>query len=137
TSAFCSNILNQIYDTFDIHSPAKTMVYVGEMLDYGVAGGVTENQDEPIKAIRQMANNLLNESAVIPERLPAIQQQYTVPDMQTSTINSVLSDKLDRILQAIESGQVLMLDGNKLVGATADRMNTALGQIQVLSSRRY
>ena len=137
TSNFCNNILGQIYDTFDIHSPAKTMVYVGEMLDYGVAGGVTENQDEPIKAIRQMANNLLNETAVIPERLPAVQQQYTVPNMQTSTINSVLSDKLDKILQAIESGQVLMLDGNKLVGATADRMNTALGQIQVLSSRRY
>lgn len=136
TSDFCNNILNQIYDTFDIHSPAKTMVYVGEMLDYGVAGGVTENEDEPIRAIRQMAHNLLNEAAVIPERLPVQKQQYQVPDMQTIATNSILSEKLDRILQAIENGQVLMLDGNKLVGATADRMNTALGQIQVLSARR-
>ncbi|MDE5754190.1 MAG: hypothetical protein K2H89_06600, partial [Oscillospiraceae bacterium] len=136
TSDFCNNILNQIYDTFDIHSPAKTMVYVGEMLDYGVAGGVTENEDEPIRAIRQMAHNLLNEAAVIPERLPVQKQQYQVPDIQTITTNSVLSEKLDRILQAIENGQVLMLDGNKLVGATADRMNSALGKIQLLSARR-
>lgn len=135
-SAFCNNILESIFQTFDIHSPAKTMVYVGEMLDYGVAGGVTENEDEPIKAIRKMANNLLNETAVIPERLPTVQQQYTVSDMQSPTINGVLSDKLDRILQTIENGQVLMLDGNKLVGGTADRMNAALGQIQALSARR-
>ncbi len=112
------------------------MVYVGEMLDYGVAGGVTENQDEPIRAIRQMAHNLLNEAAVIPERLPVQQQQYQVPDMQTIATNSILSEKLDRILRAIENGQVLMLDGNKLVGATADRMNSALGKIQLLSARR-
>lgn len=29
-----------------------------------------------------------------------------------------------------------MLDGNKLVGGTADKMNTALGQIQALTARR-
>lgn len=136
TSDFCNHILNQIYDTFDIHSPAKTMVYVGEMLDYGVAGGVTENEDEPIKAIRKMANNLLNETSVIPERLTSQRQYQMLAPVQPSAIDSGLNDRLDRILQAIENGQVLMLDGNKLVGGTADRMNAALGQIQALSARR-
>ncbi len=135
-SGFCNNILDSIFATFDIHSPAKTTIYVGKMLDYGIAGGVTENQDEPIQAIRQMAHNLLNETAVIPERLPVQQTQFQASTMQNVANISTLSEKLDNILQAIQNGQVIMLDGDKLVGGTANQMNAALGKIQLLSARR-
>ncbi|MDE5753328.1 MAG: phage tail tape measure protein, partial [Oscillospiraceae bacterium] len=135
-SGFCNNILDSIFSTFDIHSPAKTTIYVGKMLDYGLAGGVTENQDEPIQAIRQMAHNLLNETAVIPERLPVQQTQFQASAMQNVANINTLSEKLDNILQAIENGQVIMLDSDKLVGGTANQMNAALGKIQLLASRR-
>lgn len=46
-----------------------------------------------------------------------------------------LSAKLDSILSAIEKGQILMLDGDAVVGATAARMDNALGRRRALASR--
>jgi hypothetical protein len=43
--------------------------------------------------------------------------------------------KLDKILAAIERGQILTIDGNALVGATANSMNNALGQRRILAER--
>ena len=43
--------------------------------------------------------------------------------------------KLDQILKAIQQGQILTIDGNALVGATANTMNQALGQRRVLAGR--
>jgi Na+-transporting NADH:ubiquinone oxidoreductase subunit NqrA len=48
---------------------------------------------------------------------------------------SGLGAKLDRILAAIERGQVLMIDGDALVGATANKMDNKLGQRRVLAAR--
>jgi len=135
-SGFCDNILNSIYSVFDIHSPAGTTEYAGKMLDYGFVSGIDKNSEEPVKAIRRLAADLMDETAVIPERLE-VQQSYQMPPVaQTSGLESTLSAQLGEILQAIKAGQVLMLDGNKLVGGTADKMNTALGQIQAISIRR-
>lgn len=136
-SGFCNDLVNQIHASLDIHSPAGTTEYAGKMLDYGFASGINKNKEEPIKAIKRLASNLIDETAIIPERLPVQQStQYQVSAMQSATANSMLSEKLDRILQAIENGQVLMLDGDKLVGGTAKQMNAALGRIQLLSTRR-
>ena len=45
------------------------------------------------------------------------------------------TDKLDKILAAIERGQILTIDGAALVGATADQFDTALGQRRALAAR--
>ena len=39
-----------------------------------------------------------------------------------------VTGRLDQILSAIERGQILLLDGDTLVGGTVDRMDAALGQ---------
>jgi hypothetical protein len=46
-----------------------------------------------------------------------------------------IAGKLDAILKAIERGQVIALDGNTVVGATANAMNGALGQRRILAER--
>jgi RNase P/RNase MRP subunit p29 len=46
-----------------------------------------------------------------------------------------LPSKLDRILEAIEKGQILTIDGNALVGATSNRMDSALGRRRDLAAR--
>ena len=46
-----------------------------------------------------------------------------------------LIGKLDKILDAIERGQVLTIDGDALVGATAERTDSALGQRRMLTAR--
>jgi hypothetical protein len=43
--------------------------------------------------------------------------------------------KLDKILAAIEAGQIIAIDGDKLVGATAERMDNALGRSAILAGR--
>lgn len=133
-SGFCDNILNSVYTVFDIHSPSGKTEYAGKMLDYGFVSGIDKNSEEPVKAIRRLAADLMDETAVIPERIePQQPLQQTV--LQPSGLES-MSAQLNEILQAIRAGQVIMLDGNKLVGGTADKMNTALGQIQTLTARR-
>ena len=68
--------------------------------------------------------------------LRGIAEQQTARQMSgqmaAATANSGV---LDKILTAIEKGQILMLDGDTLVGGTADRMNQTLGMMQVLTAR--
>lgn len=60
---------------------------------------------------------------------------------RTSTVSPAvlalggLSSKLDSILTAIEKGQVLTIDGDALVGATANSMDNALGRRRALAAR--
>ena len=44
-------------------------------------------------------------------------------------------DKLDRILSAIERGQILTIDGKSFVGATAELIDSTLGQRRELVAR--
>lgn len=49
--------------------------------------------------------------------------------------NSVLVNQLERILQAINAGRVIAIDGDKLVGATVGSYDTQLGTRTVYSER--
>ena len=49
--------------------------------------------------------------------------------------NSVLVNQLERILQAINAGRVIAIDGDKLVGATVGSYDTQLGARTVYSER--
>ena len=51
-----------------------------------------------------------------------------------ASANSLMS-KLDTIVAAIKAGRVILLDGDTLVGATADRMDATLGQKAVTTGR--
>lgn len=54
---------------------------------------------------------------------------------QTSGVSNLMN-KLDTIIRAVEEGQMIMLDGETLVGATAERMDSALGGRAILAGRR-
>ena len=43
--------------------------------------------------------------------------------------------KLDKILAAIQAGQILTIDGKRLVGETYDQMDSTLGQRRMLVER--
>ena len=45
------------------------------------------------------------------------------------------ADKLDKILKAIEKGQVLTIDGKQLVGHTATMYDNELGRRRALAAR--
>lgn len=59
-------------------------------------------------------------------------ERFAAGQMTAATANAGM---LEKILGAIRQGQVLMLDGDTLVGGTANKMDNALGTIRALAAR--
>jgi phage-related minor tail protein len=137
-SAFASGIISTITGIFDIHSPSRKMAWVGRMVDEGLANGLEEGADAPLTAMEDMADRLMDVNLVNPDsiQIPHSAQSTgeaaaygTAPDL------SEMLGMLGRILQAVENGQVLTIDGEQLVGATADMYDKKFGEMQVLQAR--
>lgn len=122
---------------FGINSPSKVTAYMGEMLDEGLAKGIEDNTAAPKDAMSDLTSDLVHEAGHVDgltiER--QVSHQYSIQAEAAAQQNAGLLGKLDKILAAIESGRVIALDGNLLVGGTANRMNDALGQRRVLAER--
>ncbi len=135
-SSFSTSVLDSIKDFFGVHSPSTKTAWIGEMLDEGMAVGVEENADNPIRAMDQLSAKMLSaasgEGDLTLER--RINHTFAAGTPTTSLVDGI-SGKLDQIYKAILSGQVIMLDGKALVGSTADRYDTELGQRRVLAER--
>ena len=135
--SFGDSILSGIKNFFGIKSPSRVFKNeVGKMLAIGLAEGVEDNADDPIKAMQDLSEDMLDEAesmnGLTLER--RLQHTFGVPD-SVSAAESGMLNKLDKILSAIERGQVLTIDGSALVGATAGHMDSALGQRRALAAR--
>lgn len=135
--SFGENILGGIKSFFGISSPSKLMKNaVGKWIPRGMAVGIEDEADAPIKAMEELNDDLMNEAEELNgltlER--QIKSTFTRPSA-TAQQSLSLGDKLDRILEAIERGQILTIDGKTWVGATAERTDTALGQRRALAAR--
>ena len=126
-------VVSAFKKAFDIHSPSRVMMEIGEMLDAGLAEGITDNADNPTQALDRLSQDMLGEvdslSGVDVER------RMTGAATTASTSDSGLLVKLDRILAAIESGKSIYLDSGVLVGATTAQYDVALGRRQALAER--
>ena len=133
---FASSVLSSIKNAFGVNSPSKETEWIGDMLDQGLAKGVTDNATDPVRAMQRVSGKVLDAASgdmdgmTMGYRLtrPAGAGTAAAPDMG-------LAGKLDAILDAIKSGQVLTIDGAALVGATADRYDATLGQKRALAAR--
>ena len=135
--SFTNSVLSSIKSFFGVNSPSKETAWIGDMLDQGLAKGVLDNAKDPIKAMQQVSGSVLDaaQDDIDGLSLERSLRQRTVTGAAAASTESVLSTKLDKILTAIERGQVLMLDGDALVGATASRMDNKLGQRRALAAR--
>ena len=136
-SSFASSVLDSIKGFFGVASPSKETAWIGDMLDQGLAKGVLDNAKDPVQAMRQVSGSVLDAAAAPVDGLSltrTLSRPAAAPAAPVGT-ESGLGAKLDRILEAIERGQVLMIDGDALVGATANRMDNKLGQRRVLAAR--
>lgn len=140
---FTDSVLSSIKNFFGVHSPArssgslKTTDWVGEMLNEGLAGGLIESADSPIDAMKRVTSGVLDAAASGIDGL-SINRQLNGPtssQVAAAASGDNLLTKLDRILTAIERGQVLTIDGDALVGATADRYDSQLGMRRALAAR--
>lgn len=128
------SVVSGFKKAFDIHSPSRVMAGIGEMLDEGLAVGIEDNADAPVRALDNMTDDMLTGA----ESLNGLALERRVVHTFNGTPATPadgLSAKLDQILAAIKSGQVIMLDGKTLVGSTAARYDSELGQRRVLTER--
>lgn len=136
-SSFTSSVLDSIKDFFGVASPSKETAWIGDMLDEGLAKGVIKNAKTPIKAMKSVAGGVLDAAASDIDGM-SIERQLRSTSAATTPMTAAaggLSTKLDKILDALERGQTLTIDGDKLVGATAERFDAKLGQRRALAAR--
>ena len=128
-------IVNGFKKVFDIHSPSRVMAGIGELLDEGLAEGITDNAAAPVNALDKLSEDMLDGAEAMGG---ATLERRVVHAFNPGTATSPtegLATKLDQIYKAILSGQVIMLDGKTLVGSTAARYDNELGQRRVLAER--
>lgn len=134
-SGFVGDVLRSIKGFFGVKSPSKETAWIGEMLDEGLAEGMLDHMSNPVKAMQRVSGGVLDAANDINGLTLGRQLQTTFSGSAAPTTGGGVLDKLDRILDAIERGQVLTIDGDQLVGATADRYDRRLGQQRALAAR--
>ena len=124
----------------EINSPSKKTMEIGEGLGEGAEVGI-ENKTEDVKraSTKQMSAVL---DAYRPEEVGAQKALRHVAEQQTARqVNTQMAAAgssaplLEKILTAIEQGQILTIDGDTLVGATSNKMDSALGRRRALAAR--
>ncbi|MBR5845506.1 MAG: hypothetical protein IKY65_04525 [Rikenellaceae bacterium] len=135
--SFVGNVTKFLKKLFGINSPSKVTAYMGEMLDEGFAKGIKDNTKAPLDAMSDLSSEMIDAAGhvdgVTIER--QINSSYSASAAAAAQQTASTLSKLDQILKAIQQGQILTIDGNALVGATANTMNQALGQRRVLAGR--
>ena len=133
-----SGLVDKAMSALGIASPSRVFRdKVGKFIPAGIAAGIEENMDDPVQAMQHVNAGMLDAAARSVGGIQ-LERQLSAPAVSTvaaATTGSGLGDKLDRILAAIERGQILTIDGAALVGATADRYDAALGQQRILAAR--
>ncbi len=133
--SFSDSILNGIKDFFGVHSPATSTTWIGEMLDRGLAKGVEDNADLPLDAMTDLSQGMLDEAEGLNGVTLNRQLSHTFTDPDLSQAETGILGKLDRIIEAIENGQILTIDGEALVGSTLSAIDAKLGQKRLLAAR--
>lgn len=130
-----NSIVNGFKKVFDIHSPSRVMAGIGGLLDDGLAEGIVDNAKTPVNALDKLSEDMLDSTDTLNGVNLERRITHTLSPGTASTATDGISNKLDQIYKAILSGQVIMLDGKTLVGSTAVRYDTELGQRRVLAER--
>lgn len=136
-TGFASGLLKGFRDNFDINSPSRETEWMGEMLDEGLAEGISNKARSPLSALTSLSEDMLNEvegmnGLTLQRRL---EHTFDGADTGAAAAQGGLLAKLDSILAAIERGQILTIDGDALVGSTINAYDNKLGQRRALAAR--
>lgn len=130
-----NGIIEGFEKIFDMHSPSRVMAGLGELLDAGLAVGIEDGAKAPINALDKLSEDMLDGADGLNGVTLERRMVHSFKSGEVANPAEGISNKLDRIYQAILNGQVILLDGKTLVGSTAVRYDTELGQRRVLAER--
>lgn len=136
-----TNIISAMRDEADSHSPSRKLISFGEDMGEGVNIGL-ENKTKPIMDTAQEQIARLVSTYSTPADLTGqsvyrgvSERQYSRQAAAYTAAAQGYGGVLDKILAAIQAGQTLTIDGDALVGATADKLDSKLGQRRLLAAR--
>lgn len=129
------DVMSFIKKLFGINSPSKKTEWMGEMLDEGLAVGIEGAENTPLKAMRKLSEGMLDEADSLNGVTLERRLNQTFSPASAAAQGGGMLDKLDKILAAIERGQVLTIDGRALIGHTVGDYDNAMGQRRVLAER--
>jgi hypothetical protein len=135
------NIISAARKEADSHSPSRKMINFGEDMGEGTEIGLENRTKSLLATARRQVDELMDTYSDAGEDIG--QTAFTNVSRQTATREAQAyhaamngnADKLDKILQAIERGQVLTIDGKQLVGHTATMYDNELGRRRALAAR--
>lgn len=122
---------NDILGFFGIHSPSTEMAWIGEMLDAGMAKGITDNAGDITDALDDVTDITLGS---LDTDLGVNASLGVSSDAEATNQLGILCQLVDQLTQKVDNMQVV-LDGDMLVGGISSRIDNALGQ-SAISTRR-
>lgn len=128
---FGQSILNGIKNIFGIRSPSRQMAWVGQMLDYGLAGGIEKNT-RPISDAIDEVTSLTTRGF---ENDLAVGASLSVTDgADADGLLGQLLAEVRTLGDRIDKMQIY-LDSGALVGGIAPKMDAALGRRGTMTAR--
>lgn len=126
--SICQNVWKSVKDFFGIRSPSKEMAWIGQMLDEGLAEGITGHTRGVVRAVDAVA---------------ALTQGGFESTLQLNTQATALPQATaqDALLQAVLqlgdriSAMQVVLDTGATVGGIEATMDAAMGRRGVLAAR--
>lgn len=125
--------------TAEIRSPSRKMQRLGEYMSEGLQVGIEAKNKSVTDAAREQMEQILKTYQNTNDNAKMAYEGVQAAARQASNINIPAPIDtmpiLNKILVAIEKGQVIALDGDAIVGGTADKMNIALGKQRIFNAR--
>ena len=138
------NLVNGIFDAMrdeaDSNSPSRRAIGLTEDIGEGAEIGLDNKTEDVAAAGARQIDALMQSYAAQEQRAADALSSVTLQsnNAQLGTQQAAAAEQrelLGRILEAVEQGQVIALDGDKVVGGTVNRTDAALGQIRILAAR--
>ena len=135
-----TGVISAMRAAADSHSPARKTIAFGEDMGEGTVIGMDNKVPDLKKAANRQAAAILDtfsDQEVAGQtalRRVADQQAARTTTAQMSAAGAT-APVLEKILAAIERGQVILLDGKQLIGSTAAGYDSTLGQRRALVKR--
>jgi phage-related protein len=137
--SFTSGVLDGIKSFFGVNSPSRETAWIGEMLDEGLAQGVTDAAKVPVKAMQKVSGSVLNAAqgdlnGLQLQRSLATRTYSSAPAASAAGGNSAMLAKLDGIYERLGRLQ-MVTDTGALVGEMLDAIDAKLSEKQRLAAR--
>ena len=134
-----SNIISAMKKEADSNSPSKKTMALGEDMGEGTEIGIEEKTKDVTRAAQKQMSAVLDayraEESLGQQTLRNLSSPVAHEATTGGPMDGLVAGLLGDILTAIKEGQVLTIDGKKLVGATATDMDNRLGQRRLLAER--